>query len=89
MGCAKFWGDGLSFVCGDHIVQCSECNFVADYLCDFPMGDNKTCDAVLCGNHAHYIGEEKHLCPVHAAIFKASGALIPIRINKVEALNEN
>lgn len=42
-------GDG-GYICGESVVAC-HCGFVADYLCDWPLG-GKTCDAPLCEDHA-------------------------------------
>lgn len=45
-------GGGTIFVDGDGIEPCSCCGVVAEYLCDFPLGKGKTCDARLCEDHA-------------------------------------
>jgi transcriptional regulator with XRE-family HTH domain len=72
-----FWrkkptGFSVGFVCarGARIQTCS-CGFVAKYLCDFPMGKGKTCDALLCEDHAVKQGtavQDLHYCPQHALI---------------------
>ena len=36
------------FYCGKGIEPCQECFSPADYQCDFPIGDGKTCDFYLC-----------------------------------------
>ena len=41
------------------------CGYVADYLCDWPVGDGKTCDLPLCEVCAHEIGDDKHACEIH------------------------
>jgi hypothetical protein len=60
------------FMCGedldpDELPLCSTpgCEYLADFLCDEPMGDGKTCDLPLCKEHATEVGEEVHLCPIH------------------------
>lgn len=78
----------VGFICGEGIEACGECGVAADYLCDFPMGRGKTCDAVLCDDHAHVIGDDRHLCPIHAAVFKATGALTPLKMTKMEIASE-
>jgi hypothetical protein len=53
------WEDGDdAFICGESIEACSICGFLAEHLCDFPMGKGKTCDAPLCREHAIPAGEE-------------------------------
>jgi hypothetical protein len=32
--------------------HCSLCAGVGDHLCDFPVGDDKTCDRRMCESHA-------------------------------------
>jgi hypothetical protein len=64
-----------SWMCGpgvDSAWVCSipGCEEWSEFLCDWPMGEGKTCDAPLCSKHAAQIGPEYHLCPVHAAMFK-------------------
>lgn len=46
----------LIFVCGQGIRPCHICGAVADYLCDQPIGDGKTCDLPLCNEHRHHVG---------------------------------
>lgn len=41
-----------SFICGEGVVPCTCCAMLSEYLCDWPMGDGKTCDAPLCDVHA-------------------------------------
>lgn len=58
-------------MCGESIVQCARCIYVAEFLCDFPMGGGKTCDAPLCDKHAIGQGaewEDLHFCPQHSLI---------------------
>lgn len=43
---------GGAFICGESVVNCQFCIYVADFLCDWPMGKGKTCDAPLCSEHA-------------------------------------
>ena len=38
-------------VCGSGIKACG-CGRYAEYLCDWPLGKGKTCDAPLCEIHA-------------------------------------
>lgn len=90
MGCAinhDSSGNQLHW-CGEGIEPCNECCRCADYLCDFPIGDGKTCDHALCDTHAHPIADNRHLCSIHLAIFRSTGALVPIRIDRISLSEE-
>lgn len=54
---------------------CRECGAMSEFLCDFPVGDGKTCDRDLCAEHAHEIGPEQHYCTEHLATSNA----VPLR----------
>jgi hypothetical protein len=59
-------------VCGNiHIEMCGfgHCEYAADYLCDWPIGEGKTCDLPICNQHAVQQRHEIHFCPVHQAMF--------------------
>lgn len=47
------------------------CAGISAYLCDWPTGDGKTCDAPLCEAHAHQVGKNKHYCQGHYARHRA------------------
>ncbi len=67
------------FLCGDLGPHCSHCMDVCTFLCDYPVGDDKTCDKPLCTNHATEIGHDLHYCVAHHEAFKtfaASGGAI-------------
>ncbi|WP_199031422.1 hypothetical protein [Ralstonia sp. ASV6] len=53
------------FLCGDFGPHCADCAAVGSFLCDYPVGDGKTCDRSMCGEHAHEIGPELHYCAPH------------------------
>jgi hypothetical protein len=78
----------VGFICGDAITPCSQCGDPSDYLCDFPVGDGKICDLPLCGFHTCEVGEEKHFCPTHTAMYRASGASRLIERGKLELVPE-
>jgi hypothetical protein len=69
---------GRMFMCGSGLELCKICGWVADVLCDYPMGKGKTCDIQLCSNCAFEVGDDFHLCPVHKAEFSSKA-----KINKV------
>jgi len=41
------------------------CAAISAFLCDWPAGGARTCDAALCGAHAREVGRNKHYCPSH------------------------
>lgn len=53
------------FVCGDLGAHCGDCMAVGDLLCDYPVGEGKTCDRPMCGDHGHEIGPDLHYCAAH------------------------
>lgn len=55
----------LAHICGELGPHCGECSGVGDYLCDYPVGDGKTCDRPLCEHHAKEVAPEIHYCPSH------------------------
>ena len=92
----KMKSGAKAFMCGDIGPHCSHCADVGEYLCDYPVGDGKTCDASLCENHASEAAPNIHYCPGHALMwneFRESGGVkqelqnvIPWRSNgKTEA----
>jgi len=42
--------DGI-WLCGPKVQQCAWCGRAADYCCDFPVGEGRTCDLPLCAQH--------------------------------------
>ena len=40
------------FICGSGVQACVQCGTLAEYLCDYPLGRGKTCNAPLCQRHA-------------------------------------
>jgi hypothetical protein len=67
---------GGGFVCTRAAprVRCSACgDLVADHiLCDWRLAGakaGKTCDRKCCRRCARHVGEDKDLCPAHAALW--------------------
>jgi hypothetical protein len=58
---------GNLFVCGGRGPHCNAdgCKWAADFLCDYPVGDNKTCDRTLCDEHAYEVAPDMHYCAAH------------------------
>ncbi len=87
MGCATIKTDSTTgFMCGEDVVACCVCGTFSEHLCDYPLGNGKTCDAPLCPNHAIRIGQMPsnelrladeepdddwiEFCPTHAAMHR-------------------
>lgn len=69
---------GTMFICGDLGPHCADCAGFGDFLCDYPVGDGKTCDRPICGEHATEIAPEVHYCAGHMKLweeFKESGGV--------------
>jgi len=63
--------DGLIFMCGALKPESlCPCGHPGDFLCDWPVGDGKTCDLPLCKCCANVIGEDRHACEIHWHVFK-------------------
>ena len=66
------------------------CGWVRNFLCDFPVGNGKTCDAGLCEGCAVEAAHEVHYCKGHAEEWKkfveAGGVnlsnIVPIKVVK-------
>lgn len=53
------------FIHGELGEHCSDCLGVALNLCDFPVGDGKTCDRLMCNNHSKEVAPNIHYCQSH------------------------
>lgn len=65
-------------ICGDLGPHCSNCGDGGVNLCDYPVGDGKTCDRSLCNYHSAEVAPDVHYCPAHHAEwveFKAAGGV--------------
>jgi hypothetical protein len=69
MGCAlrKQKDGSIGFMCGRLVRNhpCATCGCDSDFLCDYPVGKAKTCDALLCWEHAHEVAPGVHYCNGH------------------------
>jgi len=64
----------MVFVCGKGIRSCDNCGQLSEYLCDYPVGEGKTCDLAICKQCRIHIGKYD-FCPVHFEINKVIGRL--------------
>jgi hypothetical protein len=58
----------IIFMCGKGLVSCAFCGHLAEYYCDYPIGDGRTCDLPLCKEHKKHrpdIGVDIDYCPHH------------------------
>lgn len=53
------------FMCGDFGEHCADCAAPADFLCDYPVGEGKTCDRKMCDENAYEVANEIHYCDAH------------------------
>lgn len=61
-------GGGVTgIVCsrGKRPILC-KCGARGNKLCDFPIGDGKTCDKGMCDRHAVPMGKNMDYCQIHA-----------------------
>ena len=68
----------IGHICGDLGPHCADCGDGGYNLCDYPVGDGKTCDRSICEFHSHEIAPNMHYCDQHYAEwtkFKESGGV--------------
>ncbi len=71
-------GQPMGHVCGNLGPHCGCCGGVSGFLCDYPVGEGKTCDRPLCDHCAAEVAPDVHYCPGHAKEwddFKAAGGV--------------
>lgn len=79
------------FLCGEFGPHCADCAGVGDILCDYPVGDGKTCDRAICSEHAVEIAPDLHYCKAHHQMwedFKNSGGVDAILKNVIAFKND-
>lgn len=64
-------GKAVGHLCGELGPHCACCGGVSGYLCDYPVGEDKTCDRPLCNVHAAEVAPELHYCPGHLQEWQA------------------
>ena len=55
---------------GDLGPHCADCADVGDNLCDYPVGNGKTCDRAICDAHAHEVAPNLHYCDAHHSAWR-------------------
>ena len=58
------------FLTADFGPPCAECGDVPEFLCDYPVGKEKTCDRPLCEFHANEVAPDIHYCPSHFQMWR-------------------
>ena len=63
---------GTMFMCGNLGPHCAaeKCSALGVNLCDYPVGDDRTCDLPLCDSHAYEVAPNVHYCPGHLVLWK-------------------
>ncbi len=61
----------IGHLCGDLGPHCAKCGDVGTQLCDYPVGDGKTCDRPVCEFHAAEVAPNVDYCPAHHTEWKA------------------
>lgn len=62
--------NGTWFLCGDFGEHCADCIGVSEFLCDYPVGDGKTCDRNMCQEHAKEVSPDVHYCQTHYKMWR-------------------
>jgi hypothetical protein len=65
----KRLGETIFWHSDEENVVCVICQDWTEFLCDYPIGNGKTCDHPLCLDCRHHIGDGQDLCPVHFKMF--------------------
>lgn len=84
MGCYSIPGGGI--ICGNLGPHCTQCAGVSDVLCDFPVGDGKTCDRALCKACAKKVAPDTDYCNDHYVMwdtFEKAGGVTKLLENVV------
>jgi hypothetical protein len=58
---------------------CATCGRPSTKLCDFPLGNGKTCDAAICDGCATGVGMGLDYCPKHKDMQPPQGNLFEVR----------
>jgi len=58
-------GPAIMHINGDLGPHCTECAAPSENLCDYPVGDDKTCDRPLCDEHSKGVAADTHYCRDH------------------------
>lgn len=56
---------GHALVRGKLGPHCYKCRRVGEFLCDFPMGNGRTCDLPMCRGHSHSVAPGVDFCERH------------------------
>ena len=67
----RFKDGGTLFLCGNLGPPCAACDASSGYLCDYPVGEERTCDLPLCASHAYAVAPNINYCPGHLAVWQA------------------
>lgn len=68
----------IGHICGELGEHCSDCGDLGSNLCDYPVGEGKTCDRLMCDYHAKDVAPNIQYCEHHYhewRKFKESGGI--------------
>lgn len=66
----RFKNGGTFFLRGALGPHCSSCAALGINLCDFPVGEGKTCDLPICGAHSTEVAPNLHYCLPHQQMWE-------------------
>lgn len=61
---------GTIFITGELGDHCADCAALGIFLCDYPVGEGKTCDRPICEDHANEVAPEVHYCQGHMKLWQ-------------------
>ena len=64
-------GEYTGYLSGPDLPICPDCGYASENLCDYPVGDDKTCDRPMCFDHSHKVGPNMHYCETHFQMWQA------------------
>lgn len=72
MKCSRVDLAGIpAIVCGrTRVPHCVTCRVPAERLCDWKVGNGRTCDKGICLEHTMSPAPDKDLCPTHAEMWR-------------------
>jgi hypothetical protein len=78
-------GDGTTAIMcmrgGRARASCRWCSKPSTKLCDYPLRAakaGKTCDALICDQHAYEVGPDRHFCPPHREMWERDGCKLKL-----------
>ena len=67
-------GDHSVIACGPKRIRTCACGQIAARLCDWKLGPNQTCDALICDDCTTKPAKNKDLCKRHGRMWETHSA---------------